>query len=82
MSYTNLLRETAEKNNSIVCMGIDPVEEKIPLDLPIEQKLVTFYQGILDAMLGEDTKPACIKPNIAFFTVKVQSSGEATFFTR
>lgn len=68
MSYLDLLKRTSEDTNSILCMGIDPVLEKIPLtEGTAESKITEFYLGILDEMIAQQIKPAAVKPNIAYF---------------
>ncbi len=65
MNFLEILGETAERNNSIVCFGIDPVIEKIPLQQKdVEKKIVNFYSEIL-ATVAENV--AAVKPNYAFF---------------
>lgn len=67
MNFLDKLREAAEKTGSIVCMGMDPVVEKIPLKGPKEDVITRFYFEILDAAVSEGVKPGMVKPNIAFF---------------
>jgi orotidine-5'-phosphate decarboxylase len=67
MGYVENLRQRAEQAQSIVCMGIDPVMDKIPLRGKTEDVLFKFYREILHAMEAEKTYPAIVKPNIAFF---------------
>ncbi len=67
MSYLDDLRVRAKKAKSIVCMGIDPVIEKIPIKGGLQQVIEEFYLGILLEMDKRDSYPAIIKPNIAYF---------------
>ncbi|MBN2453934.1 orotidine-5'-phosphate decarboxylase [Candidatus Woesearchaeota archaeon] len=68
MGYVEKLRESAEKNGSIVCMGMDPVLEKIPISRgDAEKKITKFYTDILDAAESENAKPGILKPNYAFY---------------
>ncbi len=67
MSYLNELRVRAKKANSIVCMGIDPVIEKIPIKGDPCQVIEEFYINILKEMNIRNSYPAIIKPNIAYF---------------
>jgi orotidine-5'-phosphate decarboxylase len=68
MNYCELLREKSDEFNSIVCMGADPVIEKIPLkEKSIEKKITKFYTGIIDAAIAEKAVPAAVKPNYAFY---------------
>ncbi|MBC8551072.1 MAG: orotidine-5'-phosphate decarboxylase [Candidatus Brocadiales bacterium] len=67
MSYVDDLRERSKKVKSIVCMGIDPVIEKIPIKGEPRQVIEGFYLDILKEMNKRDLYPAVIKPNIAYF---------------
>ena len=67
MNFIEQLRQKAEEHNSIVCMGMDPVLEKMPARSSIKKTISKFYLDILDAMKSEDVKPAMVKPNIAFY---------------
>ena len=67
MSYLDDLRERAKKAKSIVCMGMDPVIEKIPIKGDPCQVIEEFYLDILKEMNKRDSYPAIIKPNIAYF---------------
>ena len=68
MEYIELLRESAKKYNSIVCLGLDPVLERIPVKAENnEDKIFNFYSEILMACVSEDVMPAAVKPNYAFY---------------
>ncbi len=67
MSYVDDLRERAKDVKSIVCMGMDPVIEKIPIDGDMRLVIEKFYLDILKEMEKRDSCPAVIKPNIAYF---------------
>jgi orotidine-5'-phosphate decarboxylase len=67
MNFTEQLKQAAADNGSIVCMGMDPVLEKIPLKGSAEEVIVKFYSDILDAAISEDVKPGIVKPNYAFY---------------
>ena len=68
MNYCEMLRQSAEKTGSIVCMGADPVLEKIPLqEKNAEKKIVRFFTQIIDAAIAEGAVPGAIKPNYAFY---------------
>ncbi|MGR3293175.1 MAG: orotidine-5'-phosphate decarboxylase [Candidatus Scalindua sp.] len=67
MSYVDGLRERAINVKSIVCMGMDPVIEKIPIKGELRPVIEEFYLGILKEMDKRDLYPAIIKPNIAYF---------------
>ena len=67
MSYVDDLRERAKNVKSIVCMGMDPVIEKIPIKGDTCKVIEEFYLGILKEMNKRNLYPAIIKPNIAYF---------------
>ncbi len=67
MSYLDDLRVRAEKAKSIVCMGMDPVIERIPIKGDLRQVIEEFYINILKEMNIRNSYPAIIKPNIAYF---------------
>jgi orotidine-5'-phosphate decarboxylase len=53
------------KNTSPVCVGLDPVIEKLPEGLQKNLAgMKLFCEGIIDAVAGT---ASCIKPNLAFF---------------
>ncbi len=65
MSFPELLENTAARNNSIVCFGIDPVIERIPVKgSGIGKRIVNCYTELL-AAVADDI--AAVKPNYAFF---------------
>ncbi len=67
MSYLDGLRERAKEVKSIVCMGMDPIIEKIPITGEPRHIIEGFYLDILKEMDKRDSYPAIIKPNIAYF---------------
>jgi len=67
MSYLDHLRVRAKKANCIVCMGMDPIIEKIPIKGDPCRVIEEFYIHILKEMNKRDSYPAIIKPNIAYF---------------
>jgi len=67
MSYLDDLRVRAKKAESIVCMGMDPVIEKIPIKGEPRQAIEEFYLEMLKEMNKRTSYPAIIKPNIAYF---------------
>ncbi len=68
MNYSELLEEKAREHKSIVCMGADPVLEKIPLKARnTEDRIFMFYSDIIDACISENAVPSAIKPNYAFY---------------
>jgi len=68
MNYTDLLINTSRKNHSIVCLGMDPVLELIPLDAgSVKKKIIFFYETILESLEKSGVYPGAVKPNYAFF---------------
>ncbi len=66
MDYAERLREKAGESG-IVCMGIDPVLEKIPLKGNAESVISKFFLDILDSIITENAPLNTVKPNIAYF---------------
>ncbi len=65
MNFTSKLIKTAEERNSIVCLGIDPVLEEIPVKAQSPNaKISKFYDDIIEATEGSI---GAVKPNYAFF---------------
>ncbi|MCP4131993.1 MAG: orotidine-5'-phosphate decarboxylase [bacterium] len=67
MNYPDTLKETSEKFNSIVCLGLDPVIEDIPEKGTPAEKIVVFYEEILNKIVQTKTYPSAVKPNYAFY---------------
>ena len=68
MNFLDQLKHSTRENHSIVCMGIDPVIEKIPIDNDnIEEKIFSFYSEIISNCKENDCLPGAVKPNYAFF---------------
>ena len=67
LNYIELLRKKARETKSIVCVGLDPVLEKIPLKGSPKEVIIKFYLDILDAFIKNNVLPAAVKPNIAFY---------------
>ena len=67
MSFQDMLRESAESAGNILCIGLDPVIERIPLQGEKEEVIVKFYSEILHGLKSEDVLPAMVKPNSAFY---------------
>jgi orotidine-5'-phosphate decarboxylase len=68
MNYTETLKAASEKFHSIVCLGMDPVREDIPIrDANIGKAIYHFYEEILERMIREKVFPAAVKPNYAFY---------------
>jgi orotidine-5'-phosphate decarboxylase len=60
------LKKLGEENKTILCFGIDPLIEKINIDGTIEEKIISYYSELIDALL-EEHAIAAIKPNYAYF---------------
>ncbi|MBT4823693.1 orotidine-5'-phosphate decarboxylase [Candidatus Woesearchaeota archaeon] len=76
MNYIEQLRKRAEKVGNIVCVGLDPVLEKIPSEGCEEfvnkksepgKAIAKFYVTMLEGFVKEGVIPAIVKPNIAFY---------------
>lgn len=68
MNYPELLKETSKKYNSIVCLGLDPVIEDIPIKSGnVKEKIFSFYESILNKILQIKEYPSAVKPNYAFY---------------
>lgn len=67
MNYIDFLRESAKKNGSIACVGLDPVVERIPINGSPEKVISEFYSVMLDAFQSECILPGAVKPNYAYY---------------
>jgi orotidine-5'-phosphate decarboxylase len=64
MKYSERLASVASERGSIVCLGMDPILERIPLqEQSPEKKIVVFYTRILEA----SDAVGAVKPNYAYF---------------
>lgn len=69
MNYHELLVNVYQKHHSLVCLGLDPVLEDIPLDPDnVYNALTGFYSGILDEIISRNVYPGACKPNFAFYS--------------
>ncbi|MBI4150190.1 orotidine-5'-phosphate decarboxylase [Candidatus Woesearchaeota archaeon] len=67
-NYVEQLRKRAADADNIMCLGLDPVLQRIPVQgKNSEERIVKFYTAILNAMVDEDVLPAIAKPNAAFY---------------
>lgn len=69
MTFLDKLLAAERRNNSLLCVGLDPEPERLPADLrtlPVERGIIQFCQAIIEA-----TAPytSVFKPNLAFFEV-------------
>lgn len=68
MNYIEILKDSATKYSSIVCLGLDPVIEDIPeKDGTPGERIYTFYEKILNAIVKKNIFPGAVKPNYAFY---------------
>jgi len=68
MNYIDILKKSADKFSSIVCMGLDPVIEDIPeKDDSIGNNIYKFYESILNKLIQKNIFPGAVKPNYAFY---------------
>ena len=64
MKFVKRLQKAAQDNESIACLGMDPVIEEIPVKTDnVCNKIVKFYADILETC----TEVGAVKPNYAFF---------------
>lgn len=65
MQFNTLLKQKIEKRNSALCIGLDPVFEKLPEDIQkTEEPLFEFSKQIIDST---QQFSCSFKPNTAFF---------------
>ncbi len=65
MNFADKLKKAAEERNSIVCLGMDPILEEIPVkEQSPNAKIVKFYSDIIEATANNI---GTVKPNYAFF---------------
>ena len=68
MNYIEMLKDSAKKYSSIVCLGLDPVIEDIPeKDGTPGERIYKFYENILNAVVKKNIFPGAVKPNYAFY---------------
>ncbi len=69
MNFLDKLLAASRQHNSLLCVGLDPEQERLPAvlrDLPLEQAIIRFCHAIIEAT----TPYVCaFKPNSAFFEV-------------
>jgi len=63
--FADHLMAAIQAKHSRVCVGLDPVEDRLPQGVSIER----FCKGIIEAVASNAT---CVKPNAAFFEVLTQ----------
>lgn len=68
MNFIELLKSASKKYSSIVSLGLDPVIEDIPINQgSIKERIVHFYEEILNMILRRKIYPGAVKPNHAFY---------------
>jgi len=67
VNYLDLLKSSYDKYKSILCLGLDPVIEDIPLSGDVSTVITAFYEEILNKILQQKEYPSAIKPNYAFY---------------
>jgi orotidine-5'-phosphate decarboxylase len=67
VNYLDYLRNSYDKYNSLVCMGLDPVIEDIPLSGDPKTIIIAFYEEILNKLMQKKIYPSAVKPNYAFY---------------
>ena len=64
LTFREKMQKQMSGNGTLLCVGIDPVADRLPDGLEGETGLETFVRGIVEATKGH----ACaFKPNLAFF---------------
>jgi orotidine-5'-phosphate decarboxylase len=68
-SYNQQLIQMAEARKSILCFGLDPVEERLPASVggTLRERIVKFYSTIIDALPADGQSVSALKPNYAYF---------------
>jgi len=66
MKFLEMTKERFESLNTVLCMGLDPIIEKIPAKNKddVEKTLVEFYFPLLENF---NSKVLVVKPNVAFY---------------
>jgi orotidine-5'-phosphate decarboxylase len=68
VNYKEILIDVALRNHSLICMGADPILERIPTrKSSIEERIFCFYEDIIHAILNEKASVSALKPNYAFY---------------
>jgi orotidine-5'-phosphate decarboxylase len=67
MGFSNVLENRIIASGNEICMGLDPVIKRIPLEGRVETQIETFYMNILEEMDKSKIYPAAIKPNSAYY---------------
>ena len=67
MNYLDYLKSSYDQFKSLVCLGLDPVIEDIPLSGDPKTVIIAFYEEILNKIVQKKVYPAAVKPNFAFY---------------
>ncbi len=67
MKYKEIIKSQCQKSGNSICMGLDPLLNKIPLDSSPEENIKRFYLEILNELMKKNLLPAAVKPNMAFY---------------
>lgn len=67
MAYKEKVAARTREAGNLICVGLDPVLDRIPGQGAPDEKIKRFYGEMLDAMLARDLFPAAVKPNSAFY---------------
>jgi orotidine-5'-phosphate decarboxylase len=64
------LKQIAIERGSIVCMGMDPVEAKLPESITgsTDERIVKFYMEILEAITSQNIPVGAVKPNMGYYS--------------
>lgn len=75
--YLTTLRQSAHTYSSIVCMGIDPIAEAIPIGYSRNgiEGIQNFIVDLFNEMNSRKIFPGAIKPNEGFYTLFNQNIG-------
>lgn len=81
MNYLEKLKISAEHAKSIVCMGLDPLLDKMPdLGRPLPRfHIEGFFELLLEEMRRTGIVPGAFKLNDGFYNVHDSPRGERTF---
>jgi uridine monophosphate synthetase len=64
MGFFTKLDAAIERSGSLLCVGLDPREDRLPLGADMEARLVDWGRGIIDQTAD---LVCCYKPNFAFY---------------
>jgi orotidine-5'-phosphate decarboxylase len=67
VNYLDYLKSSCDKFKSLVCLGLDPVMEDIPLSGEPKTIIIAFYEEILNKIAQKKIYPSAVKPNYAFY---------------